>query len=451
MVDLFDAPSSLAQHCETIAVSGIVSAVRGLTLEVSGLIAPVGTLVSIGCDRSEGATACVRGEVVGLQSAHAIVMLLSDATGVRVGQRVRAEAAGMVQCVGISMLGRVLNAMGDPIDDGSPLTDLVPVPLKPAPLHAMRRARISQPIRTGVRAIDLMAPMGRGQRLGIFAGPGVGKSSLLGQIATQSDADANVIALIGERGREVREFVEDSLGDGLQRSVVVVATGDETPTLRVRAALLACSAAEYLRDCGMNVMLMMDSITRLAHAQRQIGLAAGEPPTMRGYTPSVFSLMASIMERAGAVEKSEATQSGSITGLYTILMEGDDTTEPVSDAARGILDGHIMLSRKLAQRAHYPAIDVLDSVSRLTNQIAEKSHVIVRNEIVKLIAKYREIEELVQIGAYAKGSDPIADRAIALMPSIDSVLMQSMEERESFEHMLGRAAQAVTSDLGGSE
>lgn len=446
MVDLFETSRSVANSCDTIAVSGIVSAVRGLTLDVAGLVAPVGTLVTIVCDTHNRPGSPVRGEIVGLHRSHAIVMLLGDSTGVRVGQRVGADATGMVQCVGVSMRGRVVNAMGLPIDGGPPLTDLVPVPLRPPPLHPMHRARITQPIRTGVRAIDLMTPMGRGQRLGIFAGPGVGKSSMLGQIATQSSADANVIALIGERGREVREFIEDSLGDGMQRSVVVVATGDEAPTLRVRAALLACSVAEHLRDCGLNVMLMMDSVTRLAHAQRQIGLAAGEPPTMRGYTPSVFSLMASVMERAGAIEGASKVRSGSITGLYTILTEGDDTTEPISDAARGILDGHIMLSRKLAQRAHYPAIDVLDSVSRLASQIADSSHVKVRSDVVALIAKYRDVEELVQIGAYARGADPIADRAIALAPEINDVLMQRMDEREEFSSALARLASIVSNE-----
>ena len=426
-----------------------MSAVRGLTVEVSGLSAPVGTLVTIDSASRTNTNAGVPGEIVGLDKSHAIVMLLADAAGVCVGQRARTQPTGMVQRVGMSMVGRVVNAMGEPIDGKGPLVDLSPALLRPPPIDAMQRARITEPVRTGIRAIDLMTPIGKGQRMGIFAGPGVGKSSLLGQIAQQSSTGANVIALIGERGREVREFVEDSLGDGLARSIVIVATGDEAPTLRVRAALLACAAAEYLRDSGMDVVLMMDSMTRLAHAQRQIGLAAGEPPTMRGYTPSVFSLMASIMERAGAVESCNGKVAGSITGLYTVLMEGDDTTEPVSDAARGILDGHLMLSRKLAQRAYYPAIDVLDSVSRLATQIAAQDHLRTRAEAVKLIAKYRDIEELVQIGAYAKGADVVADRAIELMPLIEGSLTQTLGDCELFDESFTRLRAIVTDSRAG--
>jgi flagellum-specific ATP synthase len=344
----------------------------------------------------------------------------------------------------------------------------------PAPVSALRRPPISEPLRTGVRAVDLMTPMGLGQRLGIFAGPGVGKSTLLGTIARRCSADVNVIALIGERGREVREFVEHVLGpEGLARSVVVVATGDESPLMRVRAALSATSIAEHFRDQGRHVLLMMDSITRFAHAQRQIGLSAGEPPATKGYTPSVFAALALLLERAGIVERSErsgrvaewqsgqveqdtpaATDAtgtpqhtlplchsatlplpspGSITGLYTILVEGDDMTEPVADAARGILDGHVILSRKLAQRSHYPAIDVLDSVSRVADEVTDRAHQAARRQVVRLLALYREVEDLVQIGAYARGANPETDVAIEMRGALEELLRQGAGESEPFE------------------
>jgi flagellum-specific ATP synthase len=288
---------------------------------------------------------------------------------------------------------------------------------------------------TGVRAIDLMATLGRGQRIGIFSGPGVGKSTLLGQIARSSSADVNVIALVGERGREVGDFIEHSLGpEGLARSVVVVATGDESPLLRIRAALLACAVAEHFRHQGRDVMLTMDSVTRFAHAQRQVGLSVGEPPATKGYTPSVFSSLAVLLERAGAVNPATpGAKAGSITGLYTILVEGDDMTEPVADAARGILDGHIILSRKLVQKAHYPAIDILDSVSRVADDVSDPMHVNARRQIARLMAAYRDVEDLVQIGAYARGSNPQADIAIDFQPRINELLQQGKNDRQPFD------------------
>ncbi|MFT3686206.1 MAG: FliI/YscN family ATPase [Phycisphaerales bacterium] len=329
------------------------------------------------------------------------------------------------------MLGRVLNGLGEPIDGGPALHDLVPQPLDPQPLRAMARQRITQAMATGVRAIDLMTTLGRGQRIGLFAGPGVGKSTLLGSITRGCSADVNVVALIGERGREVKDFIEHSLGKaGLARSVVVVATGDESPLMRIRAAMSACSIAEFFRDRGLSVMLMMDSVTRFAHAQRQVGLSAGEPPASKGYTPSVFALMARLLERAGAVNKDRG--GGSITGLYTVLVEGDDMTEPVADAARGILDGHIILSRSLAQKGHYPAIDVLDSVSRVADDVTDATHQAARRQLVKLLALYREVEDLVQIGAYAKGSNAETDLAIGYQGRINDLLRQD-KTAEKFE------------------
>jgi flagellum-specific ATP synthase len=325
------------------------------------------------------------------------------------------------------MLGRVLDGLGRPIDGRGPVWDTIPRPLNPPPLGPLSRRRIAEAMHTGVRAVDLFTTLGRGQRVGIFSGPGVGKSTLLGTMARRSDADINVIALIGERGREVRDFLEHALEEeGLRRSVVVVATSDDSPLLRIRAALTACSVAEWFRDQGRDVMLMMDSVTRFAHAQRQVGLSVGEPPATKGYTPSVFAALPALLERAGAVEG-----AGSITGLYTILVEGDDLTEPVSDAARGILDGHIILSRKLAQRAHYPAVDVLDSVSRVADEVCDPGHVAARRQIARLMAVYRDVEDLVQIGAYARGSNPEADVAIDYHGRIAELLRQGKGDADA--------------------
>jgi flagellum-specific ATP synthase len=342
------------------------------------------------------------------------------------------------------MQGRVINGLGEPIDGKGPIHGRVPRLLDPKPLGAMERRRITQQLLTGVRAIDLMTPLGRGQRLGLFAGPGVGKSTLLGQIAKGTEAAVNVIALVGERGREVRDFIEHTLGEeGMRRSVVVVATGDESPLMRLRAARVAAVVAEWFRDQGRDVLLMMDSVTRFAHAQRQVGLSVGEPPATKGYTPSVFASLAVLLERAGAVEPSAMSKGGSITGLYTILVEGDDMTEPVADAARGILDGHVVLSRKLAHKGHYPAIDVLDSISRVATEITSKEQQQQRQVAVRLLAAYREVEELVQIGAYARGSNVEADAAIELTPVINGILRQEQGEREGIEQARGRLGQVA--------
>lgn len=410
-------------------VCGVASAVRGLTLMVEALPLPVGSLVSIEPRRSgEPGTL---GEIVGFAGDQAVVMLFGHATGISAGDRVVGEQIS--QSVGVSewMLGRCIDGLGRPVDGLGEIAERRPRPINPEPLGPLRRRPIREPLSTGVRAVDLMTTLGRGQRLGIFAGPGVGKSSLLGQIAQHTDADVNVIALVGERGREVREFIEDSLGaDGLRRSVVVVATGDESPLLRVRAVKVACTIAEHFRDLGRDVLLMMDSVTRFAHAQRQIGLSVGEPPATRGYTPSVFAQLPLLLERAGAVDGNEGSLAGTVTGLYTILVEGDDLTgDPISDAARGILDGHVILSRRLAQSGHFPAIDVLDSVSRVADTVTDAAHRTARRQLIRLLAKHREIEELVQIGAYARGSDPEADVAIAFIGEINGLLRQGRGER----------------------
>jgi flagellum-specific ATP synthase len=440
---------------QPVRIVGTVAALRGLTVLVDDLPVPIGSLVSIESGFAENSSLAYA-EVVGFTREHAILMMLGQTTGICPGDRVTCEEVTQTAAVGPRLLGRVVDGLARPIDDKGPIHDCIHLPISPEPIRALRRRRITQPLYTGIRAIDLMTTLGRGQRMGLFAGPGVGKSTLLSTIAKRTSADVNVIALIGERGREVKDFIEHSLGpEGMARSVVVVATGDESPLLRLRAAKLACTAAEYFRSRGLDVLLMMDSITRFAQAQRQVGLSVGEPPATKGYTPSVFANMALLLERAGALEvsdigcrmsdavdsqaKADITRpkvAGSITGLYTILVEGDDMTEPIADAARGILDGHIILSRKLAQKSHYPAIDVLDSVSRVQNDVTTPEHGAARRQWSKLLATYREVEDLVQIGAYARGSNPDADVAIDLNRAINDVLRQAGGDDTSFDKSL---------------
>ncbi|MBM4108073.1 MAG: FliI/YscN family ATPase [Phycisphaerae bacterium] len=440
---------SLAEHLQPIRVSGRVHALRGLTLQVDDLPLPVGALVRV--EPGMVGAVPVLGEVVGFTREQSVVMILGQTAGIRPGDRVTGLEAWQSVPVGDSMLGRCLDGLGRPIDGKGAVGDLVRRPLSPDPIPPTSRARITAPLHTGVRALDLFTTLGRGQRLGLFAGPGVGKSTLLGLIARGTSAEVNVIALIGERGREVNDFIHHSLGDrGLARSVLVVSTSDESPVMRLRAARLAHSVAEHFRDRGRSVLLMMDSITRFAHAQRQVGLSVGEPPATKGYTPSVFSQLALLLERAGSLRSSGGVTGGSITGLYTILVEGDDMTEPVADAARGILDGHVVLSRRLAQRAHYPAIDVLDSVSRVADAVCDPAHVDARRRLLRLLASYAEIEDLVQIGAYARGAKPESDVAIDMHGAITALLRQGEGEHEEFEKgrerlvaLAGQAAQAL--------
>lgn len=410
----------------------MISAVRGLSVLVDDLPLAVGSIVRVQPRgrRWQSSTDAVRGEVVGFDGSRSIVMLLNAAGGLSTGMLAIGEHDSQTIEVGPSMLGRIIDGLGRPIDNGRRLIDTESRPLMAAPVSAMKRRRITEPMPTGVRAIDSMLTLGSGQRIGIFSGAGVGKSTLVGSIARNTAADINVIGLIGERGREVREFIDESLGkEGLKRSVLVVATGDQSPLMRVRAAWVSCAVAEYFRDQGANVMLMMDSITRFAQAQRQIGLAVGEQPATKGYTPSVFAMLPMLLERAGAIEG-----SGSITGLYAVLVDGDDLNEPVSDAARGVLDGHVVLSRKLAARGHYPAINVLDSISRVADDVCDEHHITARRQIVRLLAAYAEVEELVQIGAYAKGSNPLCDVAIAMKPALDRFLQQADTVRAEYPH-----------------
>lgn len=395
---------------------GSVHAVRGMTLIIDRLRLPVGSLVDVDVGRRERAL----GEVIGFEGPRALVLLYGPIGGVAPGAPVRALRPAPTVALGDSWLGRTVDALGRPIDGGPPLDDLELRALEPPITNPLSRSIIREPLPTGVRAIDSLLTIGKGQRIGIFAGPGVGKSTLLADIAKGSTAQVAVIGLIGERGREVKEFIEETLGpEGRKRAVVVVATGDESPLLRVRAATVAISAAEYFRDQGRDVVLMVDSITRLAQAQRQIGLAAGEQPATKGYTPSVFALLPRLLERAGPLE-----DRGSITGFYTVLVEGDDLTEPVADAAKGILDGHIVLSRRLATRGHYPAIETLESISRVADQVTDQNHQKARRDLIRLLAAWRDHEELISIGAYARGSHPDVDVAIALRPQIDAFLQQ---------------------------
>lgn len=409
--------------------TGSISRVLGLRFDVEGLDLPVGATVNV----VDGAVDLV-GEVVAVGTGSVTCMPFGEVKGLRVGARVRGSEHSASVGVGRALLGRVIDALGNPLDDLGPIPGLLPVEIDGEPPHPLRRARVDQPMSLGVRAWDTLVPAGRGQRVGIFAGSGVGKSTLLGMIARNTAADVNVVALIGERGREVREFVEADLGpEGLARSVLVVATSDTPALVRLRAAFVATRIAEWFRDQGADVMLMMDSITRFCMAQREIGLSAGEPPTSRGYPPSVFSLLPRLLERAGAAEV------GSITGLYTVLVDGDDHNEPISDAVRSILDGHVVLSRRLAHANHYPAIDVLASISRVSGAVTNSAQRQLSGELRQLMAAEAEARDLIEIGAYVPGANPVVDRAVRLRDQIRGFLCQDIDERrsaaESFEQL----------------
>jgi flagellum-specific ATP synthase len=399
-------------------VTGAVSRVIGLRFDVAGIDLPVGATV-----RVEDPARPLLGEVVEVGEGAVTCMPLGDVRGLRVGARVTGAEHPADVLVGDALLGRVIDALGNPLDDRGPIHDLQPVELHLDAPHAMRRPRIQRPLSLGVRAWDTLIPAGQGQRVGVFAGSGVGKSTLLGMVARNSAADVNVLALIGERGREVREFVETDLGpEGLARSVLVVATSDSPALVRLRAAFVATRIAEHFRDSGHDVMLMMDSLTRFCMAQREIGLSAGEPPTSRGYPPSVFSLLPRLLERAGTSER------GSITGIYTVLVDGDDHNEPISDAVRSILDGHVVLSRRLAHANHYPAIDVLASVSRVASSVTNPAQRALAGELRGLLAAEAEAKDLIEIGAYSRGANPLVDRAVELGSAIRSFLVQDVDD-----------------------
>ncbi|MCW2848615.1 MAG: FliI/YscN family ATPase [Marmoricola sp.] len=396
---------------------GRVSELLGLQLRVTGLPAAVGDLLSVESEVP------VLAEVVASGPAGLVCLPLGSTSGLTIGAPVHAAGGPLTIGVGEALRGRVLDGLGRPIDGGPPLDALPRVTVEnPAP-GALSRPRIVHQVGLGVRALDALVPCGRGQRLGIMAGSGVGKSSLLSMVARGTDAEVSVIALVGERGREVREFIENDLGpEGLARSVVVVATSDAPPVERLRSAFVATRIAEFFRDAGQDVVLMMDSLTRVAMAQREIGLSAGEPPATRGYPPSVFTLMPRLLERAGT------SGSGSITGLYTILVEGDDLQDPIGDAARSILDGHVVLSRRLATSGHFPAVDVLESISRVTNAVTTREQQHDARLLRRLLAAHRDVRELVEIGAYVSGANPDADQALARMPRIEAFLQQDMDD-----------------------
>lgn len=418
---MIDALRSQVRSLPAARRLGHVTAVTGLIIESDGPNVGLGDLCQL---RSERDHFSALAEVVGFRGERVLLMPLGEITGLHAGCEVAAYDRPPVPQPGPHLLGRVLDALGRPYDGLGPVNMSRGDPTSTKPPHPLRRQRIRSPFVTGVRAIDAFIPFGRGQRLGLFAGSGVGKSTLMSMIARGSDADVVVIALVGERGREVREFIEKDLGEaGLARSVVVVATSDTPAPLRLRAAYTATAIAEAYRDEGKNVLLLMDSVTRFAMAQREIGLAVGEPPATRGYTPSVFALLPRLLERSGAGEK------GAITALYTVLVEGDDMNEPVADAVRGILDGHIVLSRALAHANHYPAIDVLESISRLTRDVCSPEEVGVVAKAREHLAVYRKNEDLVTIGAYQKGSNPALDQAVALHDPLRHFLRQSVHER----------------------
>jgi flagellum-specific ATP synthase len=422
----FSALMDALPEIETVRSVGRVRELVGLLIACDGPAAALGDFCEI-----QSARGNVRAQVVGFRDRRVLLMPLEETGGLQQGDTVIARPEAARVEVGPQLLGRVLDGFGRPMDGGpaifpDALYDLYAVP--PGPLE---REPITLPLATGIRAIDGLMPLGKGQRLGIFGGSGVGKSTLLGAMSRHNSADVSVIALIGERNREVREFLENELGeDGLKRSVVVAATSDMPAPLRIRAAFVALAVAEYFRDQGKSVLLVMDSVTRLAMAQREIGLAAGEPPSQKGYTPSVFSLMPKIFERAGNF------QDGSITGFFTVLVEGDDFNEPICDAARAILDGHVILSRDLAATGHYPAIDILSSVSRLAGRVAAPDHREAGRRVREALAEYHRSEDLIHLGAYASGSNPRLDSAIQALPQLNEFLRQEPEFREPIDQTM---------------
>ena len=426
----FDKYSSLLHNMDSLSYSGKVQMITGLTVESNGPAVKIGEMCKIFTLLGDSS---IQAEVVGFRDKNVLLMPYGTLSGVGPGSRVVSTNRTLRVPVSMDFRGRVLDGMGRPIDGGPQVFTSEYYPVDNAPPNPLTRPRIHEVLPLGVRAIDGLLTCGRGQRIGIFSGSGVGKSTLLGMIARKASSDVNVILLIGERGREVNDFLQKDLGpEGLARSVIVVASSDQPALIRSKSALVGTSIAEYYRDKGLNVLLMMDSLTRYAMAQREIGMAIGEPPVSRGYTPSVYTVMPKLLERTGNSDK------GSITALYTVLVEGDDLNEPITDTARGILDGHIVLSRHLANRNHYPAIDVLASVSRLMPDIVAREHYDASNEMKNLLAVYRDAEDLINIGAYKKGSNPEIERAISHNTKINEILTQRVEESCPFEDTVQR-------------
>jgi len=415
---------------DLLKVNGKVEQVIGLVIESVGPNCSLGDVCMI--KSREGHDLCLS-EVVGFRSNRVLSMILGDASRVGPGSEIVATGRSLSINVGKELLGRVIDGLGRPLDGRGPIVTDEVRSIYAAPPNPLSRRRITETVATGIRSIDTLLTLGKGQRVGIFAGSGVGKSVTLGMIARNTSADVNVIALVGERGREVTEFLDRELGPGgLRRSVVIVATSDQASLIRLKAAFMATTIAEYFRDAGMDVMLMMDSVTRLAMAQREVGLAIGEPPTTKGYTPSVFAMLPKLLERAGN------SRSGSITGIYTVLVEGDDMTEPVADAVRSILDGHIVLSRRLASAGQYPAVDALESISRVMPAVTTPAHRAAVHRFLDMMATYRESEDLINIGAYVKGSNPRIDRALRNWDAMREFLRQDSNEEAEFNGSVGR-------------
>ncbi len=439
---------SAVEREDPIKCLGRVVKVQGLLIESRGPQAIIGEVCRISAPKGRGV---VRAEVVGLRDDIVQLMAFDDTAGIEVGCAVTASGSLLSVSVSPKLLGRTLDSMGLPTDDKGDIESSLRYPVVADPPDPLKRKRIRDRVATGVRAIDGLLPVGKGQRLGIFAGSGVGKSTLLGMIARNTNADVNVVALIGERGREVNDFIENDLGpDGLARSVIVVSPSSAPPLARLRGAYTATAVAEYFRDQGLDVMLLFDSVTRFARAQREIGLAVGEPPATRGYTPSVFDSMPKLLERCGTAEK------GTITGFYTILVDGDDMDEPIADTVRGILDGHIVLSRRLAQRYHYPAIDVLSSVSRLSTAVSGPVSRKAAGYVRRLMATYAEAEDMIEVGAYKSGTNPGIDEAVAKRQEIEEFLIQAVEEKSGVVQTLdalGSLAgmEVPTEEYGGYE
>ena len=418
----------------TIQASGKVTNVVGLVIEAQGPLSRLGTVCDI---YTKGDSHKITAEVLGFKDNKVLMMPLQEIRGIGPGCPIVARQQRAVIPVGPGLLGRVIDGLGNPIDNKGPIPVESEYPIYGTPINPLTRKRISKPLDLGIRAINGLLSVGCGQRMGIFAGSGVGKSVLLGMIARKTAADVNVIALIGERGREVNEFIEKELGEkGLERSVIVVATSDHLPLIRMRGAFIATAIAEFFRDQGRHVNLMMDSVTRFAMAQREIGLALGEPPTTKGYTPSVFTLLPKLCERAGT-----SANRGTITGLYTVLVEGDDTNEPIADALRSILDGHINLTRDLSNQNHYPAIDVLSSISRVMDDIIDSEQRQYANKLKECLAVYRKAEDLINIGAYVAGSNPKIDYAIEMIEKINRYLKQDIDETTDFAGSISQLAQ----------
>lgn len=421
---------------ETIKEIGKITEIIGLTIESDGPQSSIGDLCYIYNNFGDKP---IMAEVVGFRQDKILLMPLGSPDGIKPGALVVNTGEPMKIGIGNQLIGRVLDGLGRPIDTLGEIRFSEYRSTQADAINPLKRKRINEPLVLGIKSVDGFATVGKGQRVGIFAGSGVGKSTTLGMMAKNTSADLNVIALIGERGREVKEFIEEILGtEGMKRSIVIAATSEQPSLVKIKAAFVATTIAEYFRDKGMDVLFMLDSITRIAMAQREVGLAIGEPPATRGYTPSVFALMPKLMERAGT------NDLGTMTALYTVLVEGDDFNEPISDTSRSILDGHIILSRALAHKNHYPAIDVLQSLSRVMNDIVDDNHKAAASIIRNLMAVYAKNEDLINIGAYVSGSDHLCDRAIALMDKINLFLQQTTREKISYEQTINELLQLAT-------